>query len=169
VPQRLRAETADLHVIFQHGEWLADLVRVRFEELALEVVARAPGQIAADVKGLPLDMEKHVLRENAFGRVGIMSAACGVDMMISAVEAVVLRFDPALQLDADHRLPFVGNLDPLFDHAILRTATVGHRQFARRQQHNAAAMAIDLVLEEKIGSETFCLRGINSAEFVLES
>src|SRR5262245_14510026 len=49
VAQELRAEATDLDVILQHGERLADLVSAGGEELSLELEARPPGQVAADV------------------------------------------------------------------------------------------------------------------------
>src|SRR5438552_14451065 len=61
--ERLRAETADLDIVFEHSERFAELVGGRFEELALEFIARPPGEIAADVQALALYMQKHILSE----------------------------------------------------------------------------------------------------------
>ena len=76
----------------------------RLEELPLEVVARAPGQVAADVQPFALDVQEHVVGEDALGRVRVVGAAGGVDVVVAAVEAVVHRVDPALELDGDRRL-----------------------------------------------------------------
>ena len=98
-----------------------------------------------------------------------MSTAGGVDVVVAAVEAVVLRVDPALELDGDlRRRPFRGIADLLRDHAIFRAAAIDHRQLAGRQKHDAAAVPINLILEEEIGSEPFRLGGIDAARLVLE-
>ena len=88
VPQGLRAEAADLDVVLQDGEGLADWFGRRLEELALEVVAGSPGQDAADVQALSLDLEQHVVGVDALGGAGVVGAARGVDVVVAAVEAV---------------------------------------------------------------------------------
>src|SRR5580693_5490330 len=52
VAQRGRAETADFDVVFDDRQRLADLVRRGRIELPLEVVAKSPGENAADVEPL---------------------------------------------------------------------------------------------------------------------
>src|SRR5262245_59727517 len=59
VPERLRAEPADFDIIFDDRQRLAQPVGARAEEPALEVVTRAPGQHAADVQALTLDLEEN--------------------------------------------------------------------------------------------------------------
>ena len=109
VPERLRAEAADLDVVLEHGQRLAQAVGPRAEEPALEVVARAPGQDAADVQPLALDLEEHVLRLDALGRVGVVGTAGGVDVVVAAEEAVGRRVDPALEPDVERRLAPLGD------------------------------------------------------------
>src|ERR1019366_6149622 len=120
VAQLLRAEAADFDVVLEHREWLADLVGVRLKELALEVKAWPPRQVAADIEPLALDVQEHILREDSLRRICVVGTAGRVNVMIAAVEAVVPWVDPTLQLDRNRGLAFFGNLDLLFDQAILR-------------------------------------------------
>ena len=133
-------------------------MRRRLEELPLEVVARPPGQAAADVQPLALDVQEHVLGEHALGRVGVVGAAGRVDVVVAAVAAVVRRVDPALELDLDRRVALAGTVTFFAMQPVLRPAAVGHRQLARRQQHGAAVGAVDLLLEEEVGGEPLGLR-----------
>ena len=84
-----------------------------------------------------------------------MGAAGGVDVMVAAVEAVGHGVDPAFQLHLDFARPLLRNGDLLLLHVIFRAAAVDHGQLAWRQKHGAAVVAIDLVLEEEVGSEPF--------------
>ena len=106
-------------------------VGVRLEEPALIVVARSPGQDAADVQALALDLEEHVLGPDALGRGGVVGAARGVDVVIAAVEAVGARVDPALQPDLDRRLAPRRDFDLPADQAIFGPSAIGHGHLAR--------------------------------------
>src|SRR5439155_9045514 len=94
VAERLRPEAADLDVVLEEGEGLAQPVRAPRKELALIVEARAPGQDAADVQAFPLDLEEDVLGPDPLGRVGVVRAAGRMDVMIADVVPVRVRVDP---------------------------------------------------------------------------
>src|SRR5262245_4215369 len=130
--QRLRAEAADFDVILQDGEWLTDLVRLGFEELPLKFETRAPREVASDIEAFTFHMKKHVFRENAFGRIGVMRTARGVNVVIAAVEAILHRVDPAFELDGNGRVALLGDRDTSFALTILGAAAIRHRQLARR-------------------------------------
>ena len=101
--ERLGAEAADLDVVLQQRQRLAERVGRRREELPLVIEARPPGQHAADVQPLALDLQEHVRRIHAFGRGRVVRAAGRVDVVVAAVEAVRRRIDPALELHGDFR------------------------------------------------------------------
>ena len=54
------------------------------------------------------------------------------------------------------------------DQLVLRAAAVSHGQLARRQQHRAAVVAVDLLLEEEVRGQPLGLRRIDVAELVRE-
>src|SRR6266480_3625427 len=65
------------------------------EELFLIVVARTPGEHAAYVQLLALDLPSHVFGTNALRGVLIMRTASGVNMMIAGVPAVFRWVNPS--------------------------------------------------------------------------
>jgi hypothetical protein len=153
VPQRLRAEAADLDVVFQDGERGAQSVGPGLEEPALVVVARAPGQDAAHVQPLAADLFEHVRRFDPLGGAGVVGAAGGVDVVVAADEAKGPRVDPALERNGQAGLAVVGDRDPLPDRLVLRPPAREHRQVAGGEQDDPAVAPVDLLLEEEIGGE----------------
>src|SRR5262245_50861661 len=99
-----------------------------------------------------------------------MGTAGGVDVVIPAVEAVINRVDPALELHREwHRA--VGarrDADLLLKLLVLRPAAVGHDEVARREEHRATIGPVDLLLEEKVWRQPLRLRGIDSIAGILE-
>src|SRR5205085_12136550 len=76
--------------------------------------------------------------------------------------------DPAVELHLNRRLTFVGNSHLALKLAVFRAAAIAHDELAGRQQNGAAVMAIDLLLEEKVGGKAFGLRRIDMTRFVAE-
>src|SRR5437762_14191733 len=81
------------------------------EELFLIVVARTPGEHAAYVQLLALDLPSHVFGTNALRGVLIMRTACGVNMMIAGVPPVFRWVNPSLHLEGDFFGRRVADLD----------------------------------------------------------
>ena len=79
----MRAEAGDLDVVAEQVGALRDGVDLAGEELLLEVEARAPGQVAADLQVFAQDVAHHVLGVDALGRVGVVGAAGGVDVVVA--------------------------------------------------------------------------------------
>src|SRR5437763_1408410 len=97
-----------------------------------------------------------------------MGAAGGVNVMIAAVKAVINGIDPAFEGDFHDCWPFIGNGDPALPKQVFRAAPVNHGQLAGGEQHGGAAVAVDLVLEEKVGGQALGLGRINPRQLVLE-
>src|SRR5579871_3501842 len=133
MPHRLRPESRNLKIVLQDTKRLAQLIRRRLEELSLKFEARSPGQIAADVQPLALDVQKHVVSENAFRRIRVMRTARGVNVMIAAVIAVIRRIEPALQLDVQVHRPRSVAMNLPRDELVFGSATVRHDEVPRRQ------------------------------------
>src|SRR5690349_16641439 len=98
MPHRLRTEAADLQVVLQSRERLADEIRFGREIAALEVVARSPRQNASDVQAFAVNLPEHVGRGDAFRRRRVVRTSRSVDVVIAAEEAVPGGIDPAFQL-----------------------------------------------------------------------
>ena len=75
---------------------------LRREELLLVVLARPPGQHAADVELLAQDLRHHVLGQHAFGRVLVVRAAGGVDVVIAGEPAVARRDRSSARAGTSH-------------------------------------------------------------------
>src|SRR5262249_23741097 len=101
VPQRLRAEPADLQVVLQDRQRLADLVGGGREELALVLEAGAPGEHAAHVEPFSLHLEEHVFWRDTPGGALIMRATRAVDVVVAAEIPVLPRVDPAPRADLE--------------------------------------------------------------------
>jgi hypothetical protein len=158
VAEGLGAEPAHLDVVLEDGERLGQLVRDGLEELPLVVVARPPGEAAADVQPLPLHVEEHVLRQHPLGRGRVVGTAGGVDVVVAAEPPGVGRGDPPLQLDGDLVRP--GGRDLFLPHhqPVLGAAAVHHRELARRQEDRVPVGPVDLLLEEQVRGEPLRLR-----------
>src|SRR5262249_44110131 len=154
------AEAADLQVVLDDGEGLANLVHPGVKELALELETRTPGQIAADVKPLALDVQEHVAGKDALGGVGVMGAAGGVNVMVAGVEAVVRGIDPAFELHLDLGRALVRDEDLARLLPILGASAKSHGELPRRQEHSAAVGAVDLLLKEEVRCQALGLRRI---------
>src|SRR5437870_3150831 len=166
--QVLRTEAADLQVILDDGEGLAQLVHGGFEELPLEIVARTPRQVTAHVQPFALDMQEHVVGKDTFGRIGVVGAAGGVDVVIAAVVAIITGVDPALELNADMGVALLRDGDRTLQLTVFGSSTKRHGELARRQQDRAAIVAVNLLLKEKVGCQTLGLRRVNVIRLIAE-
>src|SRR5688572_10209893 len=165
MPRLMRAEAGDFNVIAKQVRILGNLVILASEELLLIVEAWAPGQVGADFQVLAENLANHINRMHAFGRVGVMSAAGGVDVMIARPPARLGRIDPALKVDL-HRLWALADGDLASCDHIFRPAGHLHVEFTGRQGHLLAVVAIDLRMEKEIGREPLGLRWINPSLLV---
>ena len=143
VAERLRAEAADLDVVFHQRQRLAALVGRRREKLLLMIEARAPRQHAADVEPLALDLAEHVGRIHAFGRRRVVRAArprgcdgrrCRSRAPPDRSSARASRRFPRCR-PRDRPVGRRGNRHGALDPPILGPAAVEHRELAGRQQH----------------------------------
>src|SRR6185295_8507049 len=103
VPQRFRAESADLKIIFHDRERLAQAVDARCEKLSLIIEAWPPGEHAPDIQSFAFDLFEHVLGRNAFGGARVMRAAGAMDVMIAAIETGRRRVNPPFELEGKLR------------------------------------------------------------------
>src|SRR5205823_1727686 len=115
-----------------------------------------------------LDVQEHVLSKYALGRIGVVGTTGGVDVVVGGIEKKKGGVDPAFELHVNRGLTLLGNSHLALKLAIFRAAAITHDELTGRQQHGAAVMAIDLLLEEKVGGEALGLRRIDMARFVAE-
>jgi len=162
VAGEMRAEAADLDIIAHEIRIAADVVRPAGEELFLIVETRAPGQAAADLDVLAHGMAEHVLRTHALGRVFIVQAAGGMDVVVAAPVAMLVRIDPAFDLIGE-RDRLVADDKGLHFRDALRSVRAFHRVIARGKVQGFSGLSIDLTLEKEVRSQPFRLRGIDAA------
>ena len=89
---------------------------------------------------------------HAFGRVLIVRAAGGMDVMVARIPAVLGRIDPAFERQRQLRRPVGVDGEFLGVRDVLGPAVVGDRVVALGQADALAIGAIDLRLEEKSGA-----------------
>ena len=82
VSRLMRTEAGDLDVVMKQVRVFRNGVIFAGEELFLVIETRTPGQIAADLEILALAVAVHVCGADTFGRLGIVGATRGVNMVI---------------------------------------------------------------------------------------
>src|SRR6266403_1903397 len=95
----MRSESGNFHVITQQVRILRHAIDLAAEKLLLKIKTWPPGQIAAHLQIFAQAMAHHVRRSDTFRRLGIMSTARGMDVMISRPPTQFGRIDPALHLE----------------------------------------------------------------------
>ena len=90
-------ESRHFEIVVHHAIRLGQRVVLAGEELLLIVVAGSPREDGADVERLAQDLTHHVFRQHAFGRVLVVRASGGVDVMVAGVPAQPGRIDPAFE------------------------------------------------------------------------
>ena len=156
----MRTEAAHLHVVTQQVGVLRHLVVFAGEKLFLIIKARPPRKVAADLEILAHDVALHVRRVHTLGRVIVMRATGGVDVMIAAPPAELGGIDPALHLEG--LLLLAGHLDLAKLPDALRPALEPHGVGALRQLHTFAIGAVHLRMKRKVRREAFGLRGVHA-------
>src|SRR3954462_234208 len=157
----VRPKSGHLDFITQQIRILRDLVDFAGEESLLVIEARAPGEIAADLQVLAEAVPHHVGGVHAFGRVGVMRATGGVDVMVARPPAAQRRVDPAFELDQD--AGFTIHADGLMTGAIFRAARRLDRVNGAGQVYLFAVRSINLRLKGEVGRQAFGQRGIDAA------
>src|SRR5262249_26347725 len=102
----------------------------------------------------------------AFGRVLIVRAAGGVDVMVAGEPAEPRRIDPPLERDGELARTAGVDAQLLRLRDVLRSAARRHRVRAVGQAQRFAIGSVDLRLEGKIGREALRLVRIDAAEAV---
>ena len=147
-----RREAGDLEVVVHQTRRRRQRMIAAAEELFLVVVRRPPGQHRCEVQRFADDLRPHVFRLHAFGRVLVVRAAGGVDVMIAGEPAVLRRIDPARQLeDQLHRAVDDEALASVAD-TRARGVTVTVKS-PGGSSIGLAVVPIDLRLEEEVGGE----------------
>src|SRR6266404_3362652 len=95
----MRSESGNFHVIPQQVRILRHAIDLAAEKLLLKIKAWSPSQIAAHFQIFAQAMAHHVRWRDPLRRLGIMSTARGMDVMISGPPAQFGRIDPALHLE----------------------------------------------------------------------
>src|SRR5262249_52038670 len=101
--------------------------------------------------------------EDPFGRVGVMSTAGRMDMMVAAIKSVIHRIDPTFQLNRNRSVTLFWNHNFFLELAIFGPPAIGHRKLAGRQHNGSTVRPIDLLLKEEIGGEPLGLQWIHPA------
>ena len=83
VARLVRSETGYLHVIAQEIGILGDRVVLAGEKLLLIVETGSPGEIRADLQVFAEAVAHHVRGMHAFGRIAVVRASSGVDVMVT--------------------------------------------------------------------------------------
>ena len=162
VPALVRAEAGDLDVVAQHVGVEGNLVVLAGEELLLVVEARPPSEVRADLQVFAQDVPHHVRRMDALGRVGVMRAAGGVDVMVAGDVAELHRVNPPLDLEVE-ALRGLRHADLARLLHRLRAAVELKRVIAFGQTNRLAVHAIDLRMKREVGREALGLRGMHTA------
>src|SRR5215813_1879780 len=126
-----------------------------FEVLFLIVVARPPGQNAADVERLAQNMPDHVLRHHALRGAFVMRAPGGMDVMIARIPAELRDINPSFEFERVRLRPIRGDLDGLPFDQIFGPAREFDLVLACREFDLLAVRAIDLRVEIEIGRQPF--------------
>ena len=147
-----RREARDLEVVPHQPVGRRQRVIASAEVLLLVIVGRSPCQYRGDVERLSRDLRPHVFRPHAFGRVLVVRASGGVDVVISGEVAVAGGIDPAGELDG--QLLGTGHRDPPRLGDVFRAAGNRDAECAGRQADALAVRAVDLRLEEEVGRQT---------------
>ncbi len=98
----------------------------------------------------------------------VMRAAGAVHVMIARIPTVIRQLDPPLEPKAFAVRGGVRNFNVALEDSILGSARVCDAEFARRQQHEFAALPVHLILKEEVGGQTPCARGIDAAVRIAE-
>src|SRR5438552_4507779 len=95
----VRAKAGDFDVITEQIGILRNFVHSAAEELLLIIEAWTPGEIRADLQVFAHAMADHVLGVDAFGRLDVMGATSGMDVMIARPPARFRWINPADELE----------------------------------------------------------------------
>ena len=158
----VRAEAGDLDVVAQHVGMNGNLVVFAGEELLLIIEARPPRQVRADLQVFAENVPHHVLRVDALGRVCVVRAAGGVDVVVAGDVAKLHRVNPPLDLEIE-ALRGLRNRDLARLLHGLRTAIELDNVIALRQTNRLAIHAIDLRMKREVRREALGLRGVDAA------
>src|SRR5919108_4631034 len=83
----------------QIGRTRHEIVSSR-EKPFLRIETGTPGEGGADLQVLAERVANHIRGEHAFGRIHVVSAARGVNVMVTRPPAELCGIDPALDLEA---------------------------------------------------------------------
>ena len=169
----MRAKARDLDVVVQQiGRTRDEVVSAR-EEPFLRIESGTPGEGCPDLQVLTERMAHHVRGEHAFGRIHVVSAARGVNVMVARPPAELCGIDPTLDLKARalSRTTILAAraASRLHDRELLRlrnrfrTAPELHLVRAGRKLHEFTISAVHLRVEREVGRQALGARRIHAA------
>src|SRR5687768_17409392 len=113
-------------------------------------------------------MAHHVGGVYAFGRVRVMGAAGGVNVVIAGPPAGFGRVDPALEGEGGRLIFLTADLDLRSPGKVFGTAGVFDRVLAPGEFDRLAVGAIDLRMKREVRGEALGLRGVDVTLLVAE-
>ena len=145
----MRAKARNLDVVAEKIGIQGDDIVFAGEKLFLIVKTRPPSEVGADLEILAEAVPHHVRRVNPLGRVGVMGATGGVDVVIARPPTHQRWINPALHLErlGDIR---VADSDGAGLRDRLRAAIIPNGVGAARQFHVFAVGTIDLRMKMKV-------------------
>src|SRR5262249_40606600 len=136
---------------------------------SLVIITRSPVQNGANTERFAQYVPHHVFRFYSLRRTFVMSAAGGMDVVISRVPTVSRWINPAPEPEVDcGTRRAIDSEGPCFGNVFGATAA-RHCKFAQRQTHGFTIGSVDLFLEKEIGSQTFRSGWVDSAGLILDA
>ena len=154
-------KTRNFDVVAKEIGVLRDFIHRAAKELLLIIKARTPGEIGADLQVLPDAVAEHVGRMHAFGRLDVMSAAGGVNVMVARPPTELRRINPAFDLEAG-ALQLPGDDDRLLAGDRFRPARKLHRVAPLWQTHRFPISPIDLRMKREVRRQPLGLGRIDA-------
>src|SRR5262245_4468831 len=100
MPGLMRAKARDLDVVVQQIGWTRDQVVFTREKPLPRIESRTPGEGCPDLQVLTERVAHHVGGKHAFGRIHVVGAARGVNVMVARPPAELRGIDPTFDLKA---------------------------------------------------------------------
>ena len=163
----MRAKARNLDVVAEQIGILGDDIVFTCKKLFLIVKTRPPSEVGADFEILAEAVSQHVRRVNPLGRVGVMGATGGVDMVIARPPAHQRRINPALDFECLDSVR-IGDGDGSVLRQRLGAAIKSDIVLTGWQSHMLAITTINLRMKVKVGRKPLGLRRIHAAKAVTD-
>src|SRR5215471_2832434 len=120
------------------------------EELLLIVIIWTPGQYRTDVDALAANLAHHIVRQYSLGRILVVTATGGMNVVVSRIPTGRRRIDPSFESEVNLRRPFRVHREALLLCKVLRTPRVRYCVLPFWERQTLTIRPVDLWLEKEV-------------------